>query len=272
MKYTLFSILLSLFSFVTCGQSLQNTALSCEKGWRVCTVPDNWTIEGVTSRAYSYNESVGSLFQTADSSDVFFSFFSNTLGQWGGFSQNVKGIEAHKEYCLSFEAAVSRPWKPATTIDFELYLGDKLYDSETFIYPTDSSKIVDLCFISPTIVDGKKLLLRTNNLVGLTTYVIIKAGSGNFYENQTTSSPYTSFSNEINISPNPTTGILSIELIENLSDFKIAVYSVNGVKQFEEKRHNSANIDISFLEAGFYYLEIISENKRHIEKVILSKY
>lgn len=151
-----------------------------------------------------------------------------------------------------------------------MYYDGRLYDSETFVFPSDSSKIVDLCFVPPTNIGTKELLLRTNNLVGLTTYVLIKAGSGTFYESQTTSSGNESFEKEISISPNPTTGILSIQLDENSSDYRIAVYSASGTKQFEELQYRSDNIDLSFLEAGLYYMELIYENKRMIKKIILN--
>lgn len=268
---TILLCLLIIFTIESFGQSILNPTLLCENGWRNCTVPNDWKVEGVTARAFSYNDNFGELFPGSTPEDVFFSFFSNGVGQWGGFSQIFSGLEANKEYCLSFEANVNRPWKPATTIDFELYFDDILYDSETFIFPSDSSKVVELCFMTRTAIGSKKLLLRTNNLKGLTTYVLIKAGSGSFYESQTTSSRYESFENKISISPNPTTGVLSFQLQENLTEYRIAIYSARGIKKFEDLQYSSDQLDLSFLETGLYYVEIIHENKRMIEEIIVSK-
>jgi len=275
MKYTLLLIIFSLSCGPVTAQSIKNTSLSSSKDPGFCLVPNNWVKEGVATTLFSYYEGslairLASLFPSAEPTDVFFGFFSNRLDQWGGFSQFITGLETNQEYCLNFEAAANRPFESASTIDFELYFNGELHDSETFIYPSDSSQIVDLCFVPTARTDGK-LLLRTNNLNGLTTYVIIRAGSGNFYESQTTSSTYESFAYDFTISPNPTSGILSLQFEENSAAHRMAVYSSDGVKHFEDEKFQSGNIDLSFLNPGLYYIEIIEGNKRVVKKIILSR-
>lgn len=276
MKRFLPVIILTIICSGVTGQSIKNASLSTSISPQFGVVPEGWSKEGVATELFAYNEDqlaipFSKLFPSADTTDVFFGFFHNTIDQFGGMSQLINGLKQNTEYCISFEAAANRPWEPGTSIDFELYFDNVLHDSETFIYPSDSSQIVDLCFMSSSDSEQKKLMMRTNNLVGLTTYVLIKAGSGSFYESPSTSSIDDLIAKKIKISPNPTNGLIMMDIPYDVHHYGIGVFTISGVKVIEHLKYFDNYIDLTSLQSGVYYIEIIVGNKKEVLKIILAK-
>ena len=79
---------------------------------------------------------------------------------------------------------------------------------------------------------------------------------------------------DINISPNPTTGILTVNTSKETSVERIMLYSIEGKKVFESAETSGNNsirtIDIQNLSQGIYFLECIT--KKGSEKVKVVKY
>ena len=71
------------------------------------------------------------------------------------------------------------------------------------------------------------------------------------------------FANDINIFPNPTTGIVNIEA-EGLN--KVVVYDVTG--RIMKSVANESTIDISNLEAGVYFFSVETENGSAMKKLV----
>ena len=71
------------------------------------------------------------------------------------------------------------------------------------------------------------------------------------------------FANDINIFPNPTTGIVNIEA-EGLN--KVVVYDVTGRMMMSVA--NESTIDISNLEAGVYFFSVETENGSAMKKLV----
>jgi hypothetical protein len=70
--------------------------------------------------------------------------------------------------------------------------------------------------------------------------------------------------------PNPTGGILMLNLKEALSEAKIAVYNMSGqaLMQTEINNEQFTKVDISSYPAGIYMLQVVSGNKTSVLKVI----
>ena len=71
------------------------------------------------------------------------------------------------------------------------------------------------------------------------------------------------FANDINIFPNPTTGIVNIEA-EGLN--KVVVYDVTGRMMMSVV--NESTIDISNLEAGVYFFSVETANGSAMKKLV----
>ena len=74
---------------------------------------------------------------------------------------------------------------------------------------------------------------------------------------------------EFMVFPNPTNGSLKIGSENNTHIDKIKIYDSNGLEIESSKTiSNNTEIDLSNLESDIYYLEIQSEKKREIKKII----
>jgi hypothetical protein len=71
--------------------------------------------------------------------------------------------------------------------------------------------------------------------------------------------------NRIKIYPNPTTGVIYIELV---NAFDAAVYNYHGQVVMREY-DNNGQIDLSELNTGVYFVEIREGNNIKIEKVVV---
>lgn len=72
--------------------------------------------------------------------------------------------------------------------------------------------------------------------------------------------------NDINVVPNPTTGILKIQSKQNSKIERIRIYDNNG-RILKDLNPNS-EIDISELDSNIYYIEIRTKNIRTIKKIV----
>lgn len=71
------------------------------------------------------------------------------------------------------------------------------------------------------------------------------------------------------IYPNPTSGKISIDLINNLDDVYLILTDVNGKRIFSKNYFEVQEIDLNINQSkGIYFLTIISENKKAVFKLI----
>ena len=71
------------------------------------------------------------------------------------------------------------------------------------------------------------------------------------------------------IYPNPTSGKISIDLINNLDDVSLILTDVNGKRIFSKNYFEVQEIDLNINQSkGIYFLTIISENKNAVFKLI----
>ncbi len=71
--------------------------------------------------------------------------------------------------------------------------------------------------------------------------------------------------------PNPTTGILIIELAD-VKETELAVYTINGLKVISKTINDAvATINLNGLSNGVYYLQLKNDNNIEIKKIILNK-
>lgn len=70
--------------------------------------------------------------------------------------------------------------------------------------------------------------------------------------------------------PNPCNSLLTLDFTENLTDAKLNIVDVAGriIMQSEIKNNYRSKIDLSTLENGIYFIELISEDKFFREKLI----
>ena len=86
--------------------------------------------------------------------------------------------------------------------------------------------------------------------------------------NQVLSIENNSLEPHIVIFPNPSKHFLNFTLRNNITGFSISIFNVNGQKVYESKYLNK--IDISAFEAGYYFVEIITD-KGYVHKKIIVK-
>ena len=91
------------------------------------------------------------------------------------------------------------------------------------------------------------------------------------------------FSNEINIYPNPTSGVFTLDAGRLTTDAQITIYNVFGEKVYEmtdDRRlttnvqtsvisHRSSVIDLSSRPKGIYFIKATSGEKIYTEKVVV---
>ena len=73
--------------------------------------------------------------------------------------------------------------------------------------------------------------------------------------------------NSLTLIPNPIEDNLTIRFSYS-EDGKVNIYDELGKLQYQEKFINNKKIDLSFLRAGIYFLNLESKNKVYIEKII----
>jgi len=80
---------------------------------------------------------------------------------------------------------------------------------------------------------------------------------------------YLSLSSKISIYPNPTNGIVSIDLIKNYNNVTIQLNDILG-RKIMTKFHNHGRIfNLSINESpGVYFLSIIAENKKVVFRLV----
>ena len=76
------------------------------------------------------------------------------------------------------------------------------------------------------------------------------------------------FVNDIQIYPNPASRILRIKSLNSTVE-KALFYDLNGRKVLSNEMNVSQNIDVSSLREGVYFVQIISDSKHFIKKIII---
>ncbi|MEJ5268572.1 MAG: T9SS type A sorting domain-containing protein, partial [Bacteroidales bacterium] len=77
------------------------------------------------------------------------------------------------------------------------------------------------------------------------------------------------FSNDIIVYPNPTDGIVKIDLGETLSEFSVSLTDVNGKLINQTSYKNTKMIELNLnAQPGIYLLTIYSENKKATIRLI----
>jgi beta-glucanase (GH16 family) len=64
----------------------------------------------------------------------------------------------------------------------------------------------------------------------------------------------------LNVYPNPTTDILTLEGINGMTSLNYTIYSLNGEKLAESALKDQNSIDVSYLTIGMYILEIKNDD------------
>ncbi len=110
-----------------------------------------------------------------------------------------------------------------------------------------------------------------------TIYVRVESLSGNCVvvasfniSTETLSTDYIKFEN-LSTFPNPTSGTVTIQSSELVSETTIALYDIVGKRLFSKKslpQNSMITLDISFIENGVYFLKISSEGKEAVQRLI----
>jgi len=108
--------------------------------------------------------------------------------------------------------------------------------------------------------------ITTSSFSGITNLMQLKEENvGNCESNTTTEISYNPDERTINIFPNPTSGTISIDAQE--ADILFHVYNSTGEKI--SCRVDQNKINLSAQPKGIYFVEIITEEKRTVKKIIL---
>lgn len=79
----------------------------------------------------------------------------------------------------------------------------------------------------------------------------------------------TALNNLMDIYPNPTTGIITIELSQTANESVLAIININGQELLKQQiKANKTQIDISNLKSGVYFAKIINENTGEVRKIV----
>lgn len=73
---------------------------------------------------------------------------------------------------------------------------------------------------------------------------------------------------EFSVYPNPTSSVLLFSSKSNIAIKRLTVYSNLGKRILKENISSSNSLDISTLESGLYFVEIISETGKEIHKIV----
>ena len=76
--------------------------------------------------------------------------------------------------------------------------------------------------------------------------------------------------NQLDVYPNPTNGILNIELTGQ-QEKELILYNTNGQQVYTNKLNKTSTLDLSNLSNGVYYLQIKNEKSVDTKKLILNK-
>lgn len=90
------------------------------------------------------------------------------------------------------------------------------------------------------------------------------------YTSGTTGIETVGVATNVNIYPNPGSGIFTLDL-ENYFDARVSIYDLLGSCVFKQNYGDDlqARIDLSIQPKGIYYIEIISEDDRSVKKIVL---
>lgn len=78
----------------------------------------------------------------------------------------------------------------------------------------------------------------------------------------------TETASNISIYPNPSNGVVTINADNNLTNI-VSIYDVTGKLILSERLQANSNIDLSTYNKGAYIIEVLNNNKKYTEKVIL---
>jgi len=78
-------------------------------------------------------------------------------------------------------------------------------------------------------------------------------------------------SEEIQVYPNPTTGIINIILPDEPRNFSVAIYNNQGkeLKRFSEENGNIISADLSQYGSGIYFIRVMDNGRSSVKKVVL---
>ena len=79
------------------------------------------------------------------------------------------------------------------------------------------------------------------------------------------------FKSQIFISPNPASEIATLKFNASLKDIKVSLYDLNGslVKTLEDHQTDLMHLDIANLAQGLYFVQVRSESKKTVLKLIV---
>lgn len=86
-----------------------------------------------------------------------------------------------------------------------------------------------------------------------------------------TSLPKFDYTNELNIYPNPSIGLIKIKAQQSNSTYFIRVFNSLGQEVFNHNIIGANSLDLTFLEDGFYNIVITNTKEQYSTKLIIQK-
>jgi N-acetylneuraminic acid mutarotase len=79
------------------------------------------------------------------------------------------------------------------------------------------------------------------------------------------------FNNSISISPNPTSGIINIDLANKSEQTNISIFNTLGKLIYHKQARNKSSIDLSLQAKGIYFVKITTKEHTITKKIILNR-
>ncbi len=97
------------------------------------------------------------------------------------------------------------------------------------------------------------------------------SGHVRVFENTTLSLEDVSFKSQIFLGPNPASENVALRFDTSLNDVNVSLYNLNGnlVKTSKHRQTDHINLDIDNLAQGLYFVQILSESKKAVLKLII---
>jgi hypothetical protein len=150
------------------------------------------------------------------------------------------------------------------SVDF--YLADYRFTDNSKDYIITDWEWVDLSSLGKT--DSILFILSSSDvgIYGMNTPAYFCAD--NFYvKNESNNISEIALKNNFNIYPNPSRGIIKIKTNNRVS---VLISSINGSEMYKNSNYNNNElIDISFLPAGIYFVNIYSEGISETKRIII---
>ncbi|MBI2258554.1 MAG: hypothetical protein HYU67_06600 [Flavobacteriia bacterium] len=134
-------------------------------------------------------------------------------------------------------------------------------------YSSNGELIWDSIFLVNENPVCRELYLDLNNNIYVTGSIGIKILTVKLSENYIANSKELSEDIKMQLSPNPTTG--KVKIVFPFNNSKILIQNYLSQIIYDETMHSGKKMEINVEKSGVYFVSIIEENKRWIEKVVV---